>query len=227
MIGKGSDRYALHIKGQDLYEPCRGAMAWCLGTTTSTRGGGHTTGAVACETVPGLDVEKAKLVYGVDNPDKPQDYEGKAKMVKYMEAVHRVCNSLGICIFNSTWWDVWQVDLPQMAELYFTATGWETNVEGLKRIAEKQLNLEKAFNLKFTNFARRDDMPTPRDMQEPIPSGSLAGWKMDEEKFNKMLDEYYELHGWDKETSYPTRKTLEELDLKSVADDLEKIGKLP
>ncbi len=226
IIGKGSDYYALHIKGQDLYEPCRGAMAWCLGTTTSTRGGGHTTGAVACETVPGLDVEKAKLVYGVHNPDKPQDYEGKAKMVKYMEAVHRVCNSLGICIFNSTWWDVWQVDLPQMAELYFTATGWETNVEGLKRAAEKQLNLEKAFNLKFTNFARKDDLPTPRDMQEPIPSGSLAGWKMDEARFNKMLDEYYELHGWDKETSFPTRKTLEDVDLKSVADDLERIGKL-
>jgi aldehyde:ferredoxin oxidoreductase len=69
-------------------------------------------------------------------------------------------------------------------------------------------------------------MPTPRDMSEPIPAGRLAGWKMDEEKYNGMLDEYYDLHGWDRKTSFPTRKTLEDLDLDYVADDLEKIGKL-
>ena len=45
MVGRDSGYYALHIKGQDLYEPCRGALGWSLGTTTSTRGGGHTTGA--------------------------------------------------------------------------------------------------------------------------------------------------------------------------------------
>ena len=45
LIGRGSGYYAMHIKGQDLYEPLRGALGWCLGTTTSTRGGGHTTGA--------------------------------------------------------------------------------------------------------------------------------------------------------------------------------------
>ena len=62
IIGRGSDYYAMHIKGQDLYEPCRGALGWCLGTTTSTRGGGHTTGAVN-DARPGSDegdVEKAK-----------------------------------------------------------------------------------------------------------------------------------------------------------------------
>jgi aldehyde:ferredoxin oxidoreductase len=90
----------------------------------------------------------------------------------------------------------------------------------------KQLNLEKAFNLRFTDFARKDDLPTPRDMSEPIPGGALAGWKMDEEKFNRMLDEYYGLHGWDRETSFPTKNTLLELGLEYVADDLEKISKL-
>jgi aldehyde:ferredoxin oxidoreductase len=69
-------------------------------------------------------------------------------------------------------------------------------------------------------------MPTPRDLNEPIPTGNLAGWKIDEEKYNRMLDEYYELHGWDKGTSFPTKKTLVELGLEYVANDLEKIGKL-
>jgi aldehyde:ferredoxin oxidoreductase len=41
-----------------------------------------------------------------------------------------------------------------------------------------------------------------------------------------MLDEYYGLHGWDKETSFPTQKALEALGLEDVAADLKNIGKL-
>ena len=153
-------------------------------------------------------------------------YEGKARMVAYMEALHRVANCLGICHFNTVWGNLDLIDLPQMAELYSTATGWPTSVRDLKRMAERQLNLEKAFNLRFTNFDRKDDMPTPRDLAEPIPTGPLAGWKMDRKKYNRMLDDYYDLHGWNRKTSFPTRKTLVGLKLKYVADDLEKIGKL-
>ena len=184
----------------------------------------HTTGAI--ETLPGVDAEKMGSIYGVDNPEKVLEYEGKAKMTTYMEAVHRVNNCLGICHFNTIWGNLDLIDLPQMAEMYSAATGWETTVDDLKRMAEKQLNMEKAFNLRFTSFDRKDDLPTPRDLAEPIPTGPAAGWKMDLDKYNGMLDEYYDLHGWNRETSYPTRETLAALDLDYVADDLEKIGKL-
>jgi aldehyde:ferredoxin oxidoreductase len=93
--------------------------------------------------------------------------------------------------------------LREMAELCSAATGWETFVEDLKMITARQLNVEKAFNLRHTNFDRRDDLPTPRDLTEPIPSGNLAGWKIDPAKYNRMLDEYYDLRGWDRETSAP------------------------
>jgi aldehyde:ferredoxin oxidoreductase len=224
LMGRESSYYAMHIKGQDLYEACRGNLAWCLGTTTSTRGGGHTTGAI--ETLPGVDAEKMKSIYGVDNPDKVLEYEGKAKMTAYMEALHRVNNCLGVCHFNTIWGNLDLIDLPQLAEMYSAATGWQTSVEDLKRMGERQLNLEKAFNLRFTNFDRKDDMPPPRDLREPIPTGPMAGWKMDEDKYNKMLDDYYDLHGWDRETSYPKKRTLLDLGLEYVADDLAKIGKL-
>jgi aldehyde:ferredoxin oxidoreductase len=226
IIGRGSHEYAMHIKGQDLYEPCRGAMAWCLGTTTSTRGGGHTTGAAVIETLPGLDVEKAKEVYGVDNPDKAQEYEGKAAMVTFGEALQRTNNCMGVCHFNTAYFDVNLPGLPELAELYSAATGWETSVDDLKRIMMRQVNLEKALNLRFTHFDRKDDLPTPRDLHEPIKTGNLAGWKMDEDKYNRMLDDYYDLHGWDRETSYPRRETLIDLGLGYVAEDLAKIGKL-
>jgi aldehyde:ferredoxin oxidoreductase len=227
IIGRGTGDYAMHIKRMDLYEPCRGAMGWCLGTTTSTRGGGHTTGAPLSETADAsLDVDKAREVYGIDNPHKPQEYEGKAKMVAYGEILQRVNNAYGVCHYNTTYWDPHLLNLKELAELYSTATGLETTVEDLRRLASKQLNLEKAFNLRFTNFDRKDDLPTRRDREEPIPSGGFAGWKMDMKQYEKMLDEYYDLHGWDRETSFPKRETLEELGLKNVADDLKAIGKL-
>ena len=224
LIGRDSGYYAMHLKGQDLYEPCRGNLAWSLGTTTSTRGGGHTTGAV--ETLPGMDFAKMRAIYGVDNPDKVLEYEGKAKMVVHMEALHRINNCLGICHFNTIWANLDLIDLPQMAELYSAATGWPTTVADLKLAAERQLTLEKCLNLRFTNFGRSDDLPTPRDLAEAIPTGPMAGWKMDAAKYNRMLDEYYDLHGWDRNTSFPTRETLVRLGLGYVADDLEKIGKL-
>jgi len=226
IIGRDSAYYALHIKGQDLYEPCRGSNGWALGTTTSTRGGGHTTGAPVCEPISGIDPEKAFKIYGVRNVNKPQEYEGRAQLVAFTEALHRVANCFGICHYNTVWYGLDFIGLPEMAELYSAATGWETSVEDLEILAMKQLNLEKAFNLRHTDFDRKDDMPTARDLKEPIPTGSLAGWKIDEEKYNKMLDEYYELHGWNKKTSYPTRGTLEGLGLEYVANELERIGKL-
>ncbi len=227
ILGRNSSYYAHHLKKVDLYEPCRGALAWCLGATTSTRGGGHTTGAPLCETADAsLDVKKASQIYGIDNPHKPLEYKGKHIMVAHGEAAQRVNNCFGVCHYNTSYWDPNLPDLPELAELYSAATGWKTSPEDLIRLAMKQLNLEKAFNLRFTSFDRKDDMPTPRDLNEPIPSGECAGWKMDEGRYAKLLDDYYELHGWDKKTSFPTRETLVDLDLAEVADDLEKIGKL-
>ena len=228
IIGRDSSYYAIHIKGQDLYEPCRGTLGSCLGATTSTRGGGHTTGGVIDERPleSELRLEKARQIFGVANPYTPLQYEGKAKMVMYMEVLHRVNNCLGICHMNTIHKDIELLHLPHLAALYSAATGWETSVADLRRMAMKQLNLEKAFNLRHTDFDRKDDLPTPRDLSEPIPSGALKGWKMDAERFNRMLDEYYDLHGWDRKTSFPTRKTLVDLDLEHVANDLGKIGKL-
>lgn len=227
LVGRDSSYYCMHIKGQDLYEPCRGAMAWALGTVVSTRGGGHTTSAPALETVGRLDPERMSKTYGIDPADvDPLRYEGKPQIVSFTEAVQRAANCLGICHFNTVWNDLDFMGLPEMAALYSAATGWETSPEDLEKLTVRQLNLEKAFNLRHTGFGRDDDMPTPRDLCEPIPSGSLVGWQLDEGRWNEMLDEYYELHGWDKETGYPTRETLEDLGLGYVADDLEKIGKL-
>ena len=43
---------------------------------------------------------------------------------------------------------------------------------------------------------------------------------VDRKEFEALKDRYYQLAGWDVKTGWPTRKKLEELDLKDVADKL-------
>ena len=55
---------------------------------------------------------------------------------------------------------------------------------------------------------------------------SVAGRTLDREKVEDWKTKFFALEGWDTKTGWPTRKTLEELDLGDVADELEKAGKL-
>jgi len=227
IVGRNSEYYAIHIKGMDLYESLRASLGWCLGAVTSTRGGGHTTGAPGYEqTGAAGDGTKTFKILGIKGVEDPLEYEGKAELTYYFEALHRISNSLGICHQNTIWNKLDYMDLTDIAELLSAATGMEFSRDDLENIAMRQMNLEKAINLRFTNFARKDDLPTAREQTEPLTSGKLAGWKMDMEKFNKMLDRYYELHGWNKETSYPTYATLEKYGLVYVAEELALKGKL-
>jgi aldehyde:ferredoxin oxidoreductase len=221
-FGEESKKYCMHLKNQELYEPLRGAMAWALGTVVSTRGGGHTTGTPQMETIGKLNAEKMSDLYGIDPEDiDPLSYKGKPEIVIFTEALHRAANSLGICQFNTIWVDFDFIDLEDMAELYSSATGIEKNADDLRLMTIRQLNLEKVFNIRHAGFDRTDDLPTHRDLNEPIPTGKLKGWHIDKSKWNKMLDHYYELQGWDTATGFPTKQTLDKLGIGYAFTDIQ------
>ena len=228
LFGHDTDYYAINVKKQDLYELLRSSNGWALGTLTSTRGGGHTTGTPTCEqSSTEMSDETTMRVMGVTAQQAldPEEYEGKAKVVYYHEILHRMCNSLGICLFNTVHWDIEFTNVEDLAELTSAALGREITPQMMEDAAMRQLNIEKALNLRYTNFDRKDDCPPPREMEE-VPTGSRKGWKIDPDKYNHMLDEYYAMHGWDPKTSYPTRAVYEKYGLGKIADDMEKIGKL-
>jgi aldehyde:ferredoxin oxidoreductase len=49
---------------------------------------------------------------------------------------------------------------------------------------------------------------------------------LDREKFDEFKTRFYRLQGWDTSSGYPTRSTLESLELGYVADELERNGKI-
>ncbi len=227
IIGRESGYYALHTKGQELHEEVRMPIGWGFGTSVATRGGGHTTGAPVWEIMNGVDptiAEFAERVIGVKTLD-PTAYEDKPKLTVYIERLQGLINSLGPCMFVGAWVDPGLMSFKELAELYSAATGWETTQEELTKISDRILSLEKAFNALHANLGRKDDYPPERSLKEPISAGQYEGFALSKEKYDKMLDEYYELRGWDQDTGWPTRKCLENLDLASVADDLERTYK--
>ncbi|MDI6707348.1 MAG: aldehyde ferredoxin oxidoreductase C-terminal domain-containing protein, partial [Bacillota bacterium] len=105
---------------------------------------------------------------------------------------------------------------------YNAATGRDLSVTELQDAAMRMLNIEKVFNYIHAGFERKDDYPPSRDMEEAVPSEPLKGFKLEKEKWDALLDEYYNMHGWDKETGLPKRCTLEKMGLEHIADDLDR-----
>ena len=112
------------------------------------------------------------------------------------------------------------------ARLYSAATGYQLDGQDLLLIGERIPNIEKAFNTLHASFTREDDYPPLRFTEEVISSGPLQGERLMKEKWDRVLDEYYELHGWDKATSWQTAKCLQKLGLQEVAEVLRKMGML-
>jgi aldehyde:ferredoxin oxidoreductase len=54
----------------------------------------------------------------------------------------------------------------------------------------------------------------------------LMGRKLDKAGFEKWKTVFYRLEGWDPASGWPTRQTLEKMDMSFVADELQKAGRL-
>ena len=90
------------------------------------------------------------------------------------------------------------------------------------RIGERIYTLERAFNAR-EGFTRQDDTLPKRLMEEPIKAGASKGQIFTQEKLDQLLEEYYDLYGYD-ERGIPTRDRLETLGLGPVADELSQLG---
>ena len=215
-LGKGSDYFAIHVKGQDSIENFRAAKGWGLGVATSLVAGRHLRGAVGWPSISGP----------TDLKWSPTRYENIPEAVFWQLRTKEIEDMTGLCVYVGTWGGVHALEVSDYAELISSAMGIDLTEEELMEIARRGVNLEKAFDTIHTSLCREDDYPPRRYVEEPIKSGPYAGYKCDRDKWDEMLDKFYELHGWDKETSLQTRQCLIELGMEDVAERLSKAGKL-
>jgi aldehyde:ferredoxin oxidoreductase len=209
-IGKGSDKYAMHVKGLELpaYD-VRGAKGHGLNYATAFCGADHNRGYAFQE------------IFGIPTPYPVDRFatEGKGKLTKWNQDIRTAtADCPTMCVF------ILDMALPTVATentaaLMEAVTGLAFTPEDVEKVGERINNLAKAFNVR-EGFNRADDTLPERLMNEPLLDGASKGHLISKEDFKEMLDEYYKVRGWDLDTGIPTREKLEELNLGYVADHL-------
>jgi len=219
----GTRDCCVDVKGQELFESLWGRPAWSLGTVVAARGGTHTRGAAYAERFRNIGEDLCERLLGIRSVGEVSSYENKEHLVFFLEKLQALSNSLGMCYFvhglNAA-----DMLLPEdYARLLSAASGQEVGEERLMWVGERIFNLEKCFNVLHTKWTREDDMPPRRFVSQPL-DGRV---KIDPLAWGKMLDRYYELHGWDKKTGKPLRETFDRLRLHEVEKRLTEKGALP
>jgi aldehyde:ferredoxin oxidoreductase len=142
----------------------------------------------------------------------------KGILAKECEDFAAIVNSLIMCTGGGTFWPptVWWDDI---ANVCTAATGDKITATELKTIADRIINLKRAYNQRL-GLTRKHDILPKRFLEEMAPDGPCKGHVVD---LKPMLDEYFKERGWDPETGLIPTKKLKKLGLKSVADQLELI----
>jgi len=187
--------------------------------------------------------EIARRFWGGEAAADFTTYEGKAlacMMIQDREYANE-------CLIMCDWlWPVTQLQFtedhagdPTLESRFLSAViGEDIDVEGLYRIGKRVFNLQRAIMVREGHAGREFDTldercfiePLEYDMSNPdciVPDkdGNIVSRKgeiVDRKKWEDLKTEYYQLRKWDLETGLQTRQILEDLDLREVADDLEK-----
>jgi aldehyde:ferredoxin oxidoreductase len=224
IIGKGSEKYAIHVKGLEASaQDGRAHKSIGLTHAISVRGADHLRSLCTVDELGYRDIAIER--FGADKVDEitnllSEKYKGY--IVKDQEDFFAIVDSLLVCKYGTMWPPIYYFDF--LAKLIPPLTGMKeyADVKKLRLTAERICNLRRAFNTR-EGITRKDENLHPRFTKEPMPGGPAKGQVV---RLDIMLDEYYENRGWDKKTGLPYRKTLERVGLKDVADELEKLGKL-
>lgn len=206
--GQGSEDFAIQVKGLEWsgYES-RGAPSMMLAYMTCDIGAHHNR---AWSITHDIAVGRGVI-------------EGKAAKVIELQHIRPLFDCLGVCRLQ---WVELGLPLEYYAKLYPAVTGRRDSWDDLLNKSEKIWNLTRAFAIRErADFGRADDQPPRRFLQEPVPDGPLAGSRVTREDLDRLLDEYYDLRGWDR-NGRPTVETLRRLGLGGLASELQAMGRI-
>jgi aldehyde:ferredoxin oxidoreductase len=182
----GRPELAMTVKGQEFpgYDP-RALKGMALAYATSNRGCCH--------------MRARPLVDDFSNVSS----DGKAELVKSTQDLAAFIDSSGTCVFTNAMFPP-----EHLAAMIDAACTGDWTLERLYALGERVWNLERRFNL-AAGFTREDDNLPQRTTCEPARVGAGKGQVAD---LSMLLDEYYELRGWDRQ-GVPLADTLARLGL--------------
>ena len=219
-IGIESEYYAIHVKYlSNIHSDERPTPSLALGIATSTRGADHLRSRPAID-LYGLPEDFLEEIYGAPVSSDYRSYDGKSRMVWWQELLYAVTDSLGICKYQTVFIAVHAPKWHEFSKLIYLVSGIEFSKSQLMEVGERIYTLERMINNR-EGFTRKDDKLPERYFKEATPVGlpRVKNKKIDRVKFEKMLNEYYILHGWDN-SGVPTPQLLRKLGIEQIQSDL-------
>ncbi len=214
-LGNGAERFSMAVKKQAfaMHEP-RGKNNIAFAFALSPTGGDHIEAAHDMPFQEGgwalPDVYPIGILKGVPARDlSPR----KVSSFVYNQHIYSFLNSLSMCFFTAGPARLFRLN--HVVEMVNCATGWETSLFEIMLLGERTTTLARVV-LTREGLGRKDDM-LPDRMFEPLETGSLTGEKLDRERFEKALDYYYEMMGWDIETGVPREAKLHHLNIADLS----------
>lgn len=198
-IGKGAEDYAVHVKGMEppAYD-VRGIKGMALAFVTSSRGACHLRSCAYA-------LELTGKFWKYENVDRFTT-EGKGSEIRELEDLMTVYDILGVCKFSRGYFFA-----EGFVDILDAVAGMKTSEADILRLGERVNNLKHLFNLR-EGITRKDFRLPKRLMTMPIPAGPSEGHVISEEDMEKMLNDYFDARGWDREGK-PSEEKLKELGL--------------
>ncbi len=204
--------WAVEVMGAGVaaHDP-RAFFGQTVTTIASTRGSCHLHGfAEALELGFGLP----ELGPPVDKPVDRFEWLNKGKIGAIYQDIQQIWNSYVWCFF----YFFCGVDLSDQIALLNALTGWDMKPQDLRKIGERIVNTQHAFNLKM-GLVPEKEFRMPERLATPHREGGAANrvppWQY-------ILRDYYEERKWI--NGIPTVEKLKELELNDVAEDLMERG---
>ncbi|NLC62569.1 MAG: hypothetical protein GX759_00600 [Thermoanaerobacterales bacterium] len=226
IVGKDSYKWAVQAKGLEQSRvDTRNAKSYALAFAVNPRGADHLHTETFAEFGMGQEARDViKKITGDEELAQPHLMEKRPEIVRWHEDCYAVSDCLGFCTFTTT--ALYGITPEIMAKIFSAAVGVNMTEEEIMFAGRRIVTMEKCFNVRM-GATRKDDTLPWRIMNEPTPDKPPTGNGLNpKEELDILLDKYYDLHEWDKESSWPKRETLEMLGLHDIVLEFEEAGKL-
>jgi aldehyde:ferredoxin oxidoreductase len=196
-LGPEADKFAIHVKGLEApYHDPRSITSLAVAYATANRG--------ACHRGVTHTLERNGLAsLGYPKQVDRLEQEGKGKLAAIAQNYAEMSNSLKFCSLALP-----ALEVPTLVTWVNCVTGWDMDEAEFLQAGERSFNLKRLLNLSCGLTGADDTLPY-RFLHEPFQSGASAGFVPD---LPKMLEEYYEFRGWEKD-GVPSDGKLRELGL--------------
>lgn len=224
-IGKNSFDYLIQVKGMsNLHSDERATPGLALNIATASRGSDHLRSRPAIDLYH-LPEAVLRKIYSNPVPyDGPlssehTEYVGKPWQVFWQENCYMGVDCLGICKYHTTFLGATLPNFEDWSKVLYYNTGLQMTPEEIWMVARRCNMLERLFNLReglTRDDLKKGDTLNHRYFDEPCRRGAVdvIGLKIDKDKFMRMVDEFYEHKGLDKD-GVPKPETLKELGLEN------------